>query len=161
MEGLRKCNDCGEWKYEHEFAKDTTRKGGYSYMCRKCKNAYAKERSRVRQDFKRHKDSENNHMMTDEVFRLFYEDKKLKDYICNQAIRYSKHDRDYQKDLVQVAWGRIALCRSGKTAEYYMKQAHTAMKTEWQRAWRIREYGLSGIETLTAEECQAWQRGYY
>ena len=155
----RKCNMCHEWKGFEEFAKDTTKTGGWSYTCKECKREYAKSMRRTRHDFKRAHLPTESHMMTDETFRIYYTNEPLRDYIRTQAIRYSKRDRTFQQDLIQVAWGRVALCKAGRDTDYYKSVAHRAIKTEWQRGWMIREYGLSGVETMTAEECMLWQRG--
>jgi len=37
------CSCCKETKFLSEFPKDRTRKDGYAYICKECKNAYRKE----------------------------------------------------------------------------------------------------------------------
>ncbi len=157
----RKCNKCGEWKYLEEFPMDKNRDKGRGYTCSECIGKNDRQRYQKRCDAKRVKKQRDSHMMADETFHLYYKNKKLREYIETQAIRYAKHDRETQKDLKQVAWGRIALCQAGMDDEFYKKVAHRAMDAERRRVWAIKEYGIGYMETLTAEECMMWQTGVY
>ncbi len=155
----RKCNKCGEWKYMKEFPKDRSRDRGRGYACSECRGSAERERYKKRCDAKRTKKQHSHHMMTDEAFHLYYKNKTLRDYIQQQAIRYSKHDREKQKDLMQVGWARIAMCQSGKDDDFYKKVAHRAMYGEYKREYMMKEYGIGYMETLTMEEYLMWQMG--
>lgn len=158
----RKCNVCGMIKGLPQFAEDPTRALGRAYICKQCKQ----EQNRLRR--KRHKlyppkrptrQPIPTPMMTNDVFKVYYENADLREFIRKYAIRHSKRDRDFQEDLKQIAWMNIAMCESGKTIEYYKSVAKRAIYNEYRKRYEKREYNLTDLETMSRIEYEMWQHG--
>jgi Asp-tRNA(Asn)/Glu-tRNA(Gln) amidotransferase A subunit family amidase len=156
----RKCNTCGEVKEIGWFAKDKTRAESRAYICKTCKSKEAKKR-RKNQAAKRTKAQFPEHMMTEEAFKLYYYNARLRWFIQAYAKRRSKKDRERQADFRQIAWARIAMCQPGRSIEYYESVARRAIYAEYYRMWSQRKYDISYEETLSRDEHSMWMHGVY
>jgi len=101
------------------------------------------------------------HMMTDEAFNLYYGDPDIQTAIRQECVRWAASSIEQQQDYEQAAWGRIALCESGKATQYYITVGIRAVRSEYRKAWAKREYKLTDIECMTASEYRAWQQGCF
>lgn len=99
--------------------------------------------------------------MSDQTFELYYGDDDIRTAIRQECRRWASQSTAQQQDYEQVAWGRIALCESGKDTHYYITVGIRAVRSEYRKAWAQREYQLSDIECMTAAEYRAWQRGCF
>jgi hypothetical protein len=97
-------------------------------------------------------------MMSDEVFRVYHTDSRIRAHIGREAVYLTK-DTDLQEDLVAVAWARIAQCLPGQSTEYYTKQADIAMRNEKWKVWAKRTYHVCDEELLSRAEYDFWRRG--
>jgi len=159
----KECYQCNELKELECFVRDERKPYGRGYICKKCHNENNKEVRKKKQSRRTKMEMMHMkmHMMTDDIFELYYNDKEIGDFLKKNAIRLSKHDVEFQKDLKQIGWAHIAMCESNKANEYYMKIAGRAMHNEYNKKWLKREYRLSDEELMTKQEYEMWRRGIY
>ncbi len=157
----RKCYACRELKDLNLFVKDIAKPEGRGYICSECKNKQGRENRQKKRKMKKAKMHAKMHMMADNVFKIYYENEELSIFVRQNAVRHSKHDKMFQKDLMQIGWAHIAMCEQGKDIAYYQRIAYNAMFREYRKQYLRREYGLSDEELMSKSEYEMWRRGVY
>lgn len=100
-------------------------------------------------------------MMSDEAFRIYYTAASLRAAIQKSTIRYAKQCRETQRDYEMIAWGLIALCKPGKSDEYYLAVAERAIYRAYRRDYERRVYHLSDVELMSTREYAMWSTGRF
>jgi len=159
----RVCSQCCTDKNLDEFHRNKTRYLGRDYICKKCvsmnkKKKYLENKSNQRKGAVTRQRPQQ--MMSDKTFSLFYSKKHIREAIVKISIRYSKNNKEYQKDLQQYAWARIAMCQSGYDDKYYIKEAERAIRKDYKRSLEIKKYNLSYEESMDRTEWVVWTNGY-
>lgn len=157
----RKCNVCGETKPLTEFPRNRTRPLGREYVCLVCDRLRKREERRREKLPGKEQLHDSRPMMADEVFAVFYRDRELRDRLIECAKLAARGDEDRASDLLQVGWLHVAMCKPGRTMDYYCEVAEKAIERErWK--WRCRrEYSLDAIECMSHAEFSMWSRGHY
>ena len=159
----RICYQCSIEKSLKEFHKNKNRYLCRDYICKDCVSRYQKLRYRENKSKQRKGESMQlrpQQMMSNQAFSLFYNRQDIREAVEKISIRYSKSNREYQKDLQQYAWARIAMCQSGYNDEYYIKEAERAVRKDYKRNLEMRKYNLSYEETMDKTEWTIWTNGY-
>lgn len=160
----RVCSKCGVEKPLEDFHKDKTKTLNRGYVCKKCVSKYQKSRnkgSRPENIRRESKDPDKVAMMTDDAFKLYYYKQNIRDAIRTESIRYAKNRPEFQQDLIQIAWGRIAMCESGHSDEYYIEVAEKAIFNEYWKVWARNRYDLEYVETMGTDEYLMWSKGVW
>ena len=77
--------------------------------------------------------------MTTEAFLVLYGDTSIHDHVQAEARRHTRNV-EFQKDLCQEAWLRIAQEPTGqRSVEWYSEECTRAIHTAWKRDYRRRK----------------------
>jgi len=143
---MKLCHKCKKWKDESEFSKESSRKDGLKFWCKKCDQAYA--RKRYRKDMKGLKEYysyEERHRVVDGV----------KQKRCNRCKRWKAESMFYRKRRHKD--GLATWC--AKCTREYVGKRHKVDGKSVKRYYSYEENHrvVNDVKQKRCRRCRKWK----
>lgn len=152
---LKQCSKCNKSKPLDSYCKDSSRKGGYEYICKQCKSIKSKTYST------------NNKAKLQKKYQEYYQDnkdiilKRSRDYYHNnieqqllrsKTYRENNKEKEHQRKILQKARNPELYKEQINKASKKYRKSHPEYVREYSRKRRARKSALQENYTKSDEQ---------